>query len=733
MKIKIYKTPAVELNDSIDVFVFNDQVTRTLNGLEQITFRVESTTPILLLLGATIHAPIGVYKYWYMNSLPVYEKVSERLHIYDFTFQAPLFDLGKIAFLNASGEGEFFYNATPAMFAALIVYNLEQAAAAIPSTWSAGVSDVADYKNLQFQNQTCLQALNIVADAFDLEYKIDVSGNDFTIAFVEKIGAATGITLKYGAGYGLKNIKRTNVNTDNLITRLYYSGSDRNLPLNYGSRRLKGSANYIERNVANFGRRDGFKNFDEVKPQYIGEVTSFIINDDDEHLLTDLLIPFDLTEEINGETTYLVNGTTAKINFLTGKCAGYVFDVADYDHLHHTIKLIKYKDQGGYEVPNATIQPDIEDKYVIFDIKMPAAYVLAAEAALDTVASDYLDLYCTPRVAYTLLSNTNYFSDNDILLNLGDQLTIDDNDLNIESTCRVIEMIHPLFDLYDVTIKLSDVRFAMPDRANKLRLKKLDILLNASKIDTVEKIQKSEKTTNELKNRIYNVNDEFFIPENNKIESLDPFMLALDSGEIQFSIKNIEITPYANEVKYTSGTIIHHSIKGKTRAEIEKLGGAYDPTREWSVTGSSAVLSNPSEGYFVYLDIPLTTEPLATEATILFDTEHVLAKSVEDHIIYKIGYIDHVVDECRNLYQLWGNSFNRNLLPKAGVITLTEGIHTINFPNEAIKNYTPLAYGKIAGDWRTIAIPTNNYTSEGFDVKVPRDCTVYWNITIHNS
>jgi hypothetical protein len=675
MKLRIYKSANILSASFVDVETFNAKVNRTLNGRDEITFQAILRDYEEFPIGSTISVEVGNNYEYHLYELPTYEKKANYLHVYNLKFEAPIFNLKDVSYVDTDLNTEFFLNGRLSDYIDLLIDNIERSAATF-STWEKGIIPTTDFKNIQFNSQNCWQVINTLCNEYDLEFYTEATATGYKLSFYEKVGNSKMVTLEYGKGSGLNNLKRTNVNTDELITRLFYRGSDANLPTDYPYKRLRGTTNFIEANTGMFGVHEGIKVFDEIKPSYIGHVDGYSYDDVyDEYLLTDASFPFDLkAKDGEGDTTYLIAGTTAKINFRTGNCAGYTFDIKDYDHETNTFKLIPFDEENGYRVPNDTVFPSAAnggDQYVVFDINLPDEYVTNAGSDLDVEANKYLEKRSTPRVQYSLEADKVFFTENDIQLDLGDQITVNDSDLEISSTCRVIELTFFLFDRFSQTIKLSDVRFAVPNRKTQMRLNTIERFVENNKLGNVQKTLKSQKTTGELKSQVFDYKDNYFIPENNRPESLDPYMIALDSGEIQFSLKSAAIEPNIGAdplaVKVGEGELIHHSFFGKTRAEIKEIKDAgidYVPTRIWTIPETIIEAADPSVGYFVYAKLPL----LETEefAQIIIDTEHIVAKrDVEfdpeardyvGYIHYKLGYLSEVKNNKRSLNQLWSES-----------------------------------------------------------------------------
>lgn len=670
MRIRIYDSVNVATALSTDVEAKGGQVTKALNGRYEISFSTVLESYVDFAIGSAIEIAEGEASELYvMLNLPNVIKKSETWYEYTFVFKSLLFNYDRAAFM-FEGQSIFPYTGRASDFVTLLLLNVN--GFGFDETWTAGTVEDTEYKTLEFNDNSCLGVLNLICSEFDLEYEYSCSGLSYEISLVRKIGNVTAIELEYGKDKGLYEITRTTNDAEKLITRLYYQGSDKNIPNGYGHRYLQGSTPYIESaNIAVFGRHDGQKTFDEIHPSRTGTVTGFTIsldeNDKEEYFMADTSFPFDLMEKIDGETVYLIPGTTAKINLLTGDCAGSTFEIEDYDHDTFTFKLIPFDYENGYRLPNSTVKPGAGDTYTITDIRLPldSSYITDATDAVDAAAAAHLALNDSPKVAYVLNSDPVYMSSAEIEINIGDIVTVNNPDLPISASVRVIEVSYPLDDLAKKRIVLSDIRYTSKERNRVIELAKISIAMRSSRIIDAAKNKKSYKTTDELKRRVFDYRDNYFIPENNRKESLDPYMLALDSGEVQFSMKSANITTeYAvdgedvtDNLNVAAGEFIHHSIKGKTRAEIKKLlanAEEYHPERVWTIAGGAIPLADTATGYFIYAKLPL--DELAEAAEIIVDENHLWAKSEEDYIIYKLGYVSPVADGKRTLNVLWGSA-----------------------------------------------------------------------------
>lgn len=131
---------------------------------------------------------------------------------------------------NLLSDGDFSIYGTADDFINLLILNANRGG----GEWTKGGVIRTGYKNLTFTNADCLSALSVIADAFDTEFFVDE--NDV----IHLIGRRqeTIYTFMYGRDLGLYSISRE-PEDQQIITRLYVFGSDKNLPLDYPSERLR--------------------------------------------------------------------------------------------------------------------------------------------------------------------------------------------------------------------------------------------------------------------------------------------------------------------------------------------------------------------------------------------------------------------------------------------------------------------------------------------------------------
>jgi len=409
---------------------------------------VEVTTRTPLRVNANAAAPyclsIGDYiRYnginYYINTAPEVTKEATNYYHYVIKFESEYYSFSKVQYRSA-GLSDFYLMGDAELFVDLLVTNMNR----VSSGWTKGTVTPtnAEYKLLHFDAENCRAAIQRICEEFNGEFSFDRK----VISFSDEKTTDTGLTFAYKAG--LRNIKREPIDSGNIITRLYALGSTKNLGSAYGKLRLElntGGVDYVDSNTATYGIIEGTVIFEDVFPRRTGTVSSVASN----VKFTDSAIDFNVND-------YLIPGVTAKVNFLTGDCAGYTFDIYSFDNGTKEFEIIPVTLEDGTELPNVTLNPAGTDKYVIIDITMPNSYVTAAEDELLALANTYLSKYDHPRVTYQLEPDWRYMKDNAVNLTIGDTITIEDADLDVDVKVRITGLSQQIINPYKYKLSLTD-------------------------------------------------------------------------------------------------------------------------------------------------------------------------------------------------------------------------------------------------------------------------------------
>lgn len=286
---------------------------------------------------------------------------------------------------------KFQLTGNPRFFLQLLVDNLNQR----DSDWTVGTCIEATEKTLAFSHEFCLDVLNRFADEWETEFEF--AGKTINFGKVERYKDDP-LPLAYGRGNGLKpGVGRKNQGDKAPVSILYVQGGEKNIdPTKYGSdtlllpksqeleyegRRYKTDKDgmYItraDRELPN--RNEDSYDASHIYPSRVGTVSEVITVDAEKNLydFKDSSIPDGLDY-----SACRIPGERATVIFQSGVMAGEEFDLEQTDdeltgyvHAERRFKLVPVEKAGGI-IPNEHRKPAVGDKYAVFNISLPAAYV----------------------------------------------------------------------------------------------------------------------------------------------------------------------------------------------------------------------------------------------------------------------------------------------------------------------------------------------------------------------
>ena len=292
---------------------------------------------------------------------------------------------------------KFTLTAKPKMFLQLLVDNLNLR----DSGWTVGDCIVATEKYLSFNHEYCYDVLGRLAQEFNTEWEID--GKTIHLRKVEKFKTEP-LALSYGKGNGFRpGVGRATQGDKSPLNLLFVQGGDRNIDLaTYNSRYLllpkskeleyEGRKYKTDKDGMYITRADKeVSQYNEdsydasnIYPSRVGEVTAVTTEEGTDNKgnpvtfynIVDTTIPADLNYR-----DCRIAGEKATMIFQTGVLTGREFDIVQtdtdltgYDHATRTFELVPLE-EDGVTLPNENLKPAIGDKYAIFNIKLPQAYI----------------------------------------------------------------------------------------------------------------------------------------------------------------------------------------------------------------------------------------------------------------------------------------------------------------------------------------------------------------------
>lgn len=362
---------------------------RAIAQAKKVELRYSLVDHVELPTGAYIEYQGERYTLWYPSD---FKKEGTRVLDYTVTFGGNEEILKKYKYKLLSDKPyrlKFVMTATPRMFMELLVDNLNL----YDSGWTVGTVIEAPEKLLSFNHEKCWAVLGRFAQEFDTE--LEIVGKTVHLRKVEYFKDAP-IALSYGKGNGfLPGVGRANQGDNLPVEILYVQGGERNIDysaygsqtlllpksqeLEYQGRRYKTDKDgmYVTRadRPLSSHNEDSYDASD-IYPSRVGTVSETDTEpgeDTDGNDVTfydfyDSSIPDNLNFE-----DCLIAGQTMTVIFQTGRLAGREFDVK-YVHDGRKFEIVS-SEQDGMTLPNASLYPEVGDKYAVFNISLPAAYV----------------------------------------------------------------------------------------------------------------------------------------------------------------------------------------------------------------------------------------------------------------------------------------------------------------------------------------------------------------------
>lgn len=681
------------------------QQSRSLMADDTVTLEVVST----FLIDFEKGDKIKIDSDWYTIRTTVDRtKNSEDQYNYSITLYGCIYDLMKVMFRDTDVNGRstsLTFDLTYSIkdFVKVIIYNMNRD---YPGEWVFDDKDCPDTepKTVSFSCQNCLQTLQNECKDFDVDFQITTDKDGIHHIKIGKFGSVVTPPngekyFQWGRGHGLFTLVEGKVDDKAIITRMYGEGGTNNIPTAYRnySERLQlpypqrlnkhdhklSDGTVVKAKTMQIGCTDDNKRYiedaalskkigveedaiqnDDIYPRRTGKVTAL---GDDVYTFMDDTMDFDLKASNSNGTTYLIDGTSAKITFITGRLAGREFELHDYDHSTKKFILKPYKDARGLVFPTSNttaFQIREGDQYKITDIIMPDSYIEDAEEDLWFYVYDKFLQAKQARAQYALTFSRSYFIENmpkdsdSCLFTPGDYVPIKDERFNLEKNIRIQKVERNLLLRHDYTLTISDTATISIINQAVINVQKHDTILEANRLKDLTRAKYGWRTTEELRNMIYDP-DGYFDTDNIKPNSIDTNMLTVGSKSQQFVLADVimqaNLGGDPNLFKATSGTLCHLSISDTD-------------IRYWKIAALEATLSEAG-GYYLFAKCSkkgdtgswyLTQEQLKFEPT-----------SDPNNYYFQVGVLSSVYDASwRDFVTTYGfTRINGNTITTGKIVT----------------------------------------------------------------
>lgn len=340
-----------------------------------------------------INIPVGAYCIYknityYLMDPDDFKKKSSR----NFEYTLVMYDIGAILGKYkcrdiVSKRLKFDYTAKPHEHLQLIVDNLNMR----DSGWKVGECIEAEEKTINYNHIFCSEALPTIADTFKTEYEIDPAIKTIHLRKVE-YNKGEPLPLEYGKDKGfVPGLGRSNQDGNRPVTILYVQGGEQNIDFSkYGSKELLLPKNqrleyegrtyvsdaeglYIKRaDTTLTDVQEDSLDCSHISPKRVGSVSNVVVSDKEKNFydFIDSSIPDDLNFE-----DYVIEGNNTTVIFQSGMLAGSNKEF-EVKYVHKERKfLITPQEIDGQIMPNDIYKPNLGDKYAVFGIQLPDAYI----------------------------------------------------------------------------------------------------------------------------------------------------------------------------------------------------------------------------------------------------------------------------------------------------------------------------------------------------------------------
>lgn len=630
----------------------------TLLGADTVAITVKSATPLTFHLGDQI----DVYgKTYTLNQLPGIKKTGNRNFEYTLTFEGVQYELIDAQFLLPDDTVLDSFTGDLEDFLGILIGNLTRV---YPGKWVLGVFPAnTEFKTLTYTEKNCLEVLQDLCEQYSTEFEI-TQANGVRSLNIKMAGVNFPYTFRYGRTGGLYELTRQNINSKNVVTRLYVYGGSSNLGDKYRYTRLclpgkAKNASYIEdaAAIAAYGLKENTKIFDDIKPERYGEVTAA---GSAYYAFKDATMNFDLNEKDSaGNTKWLIDGVNAKVKFTTGNLAGYEFDVHKYDHATKEIQVVPFTDENGMKFPSKTsaaFQFGVGDKYFFTDINLPDAYKTEAENKLLSEGNKAIAGYSQPQVQYGLSIDENFirqFAGELTVVNLfavGDYIPVEDEDIGVNKSVRITAFTRDLLREYKYNITLGDSVTKTTITRVIEDLQKIDNVIEINDLADPSKARRNWKASQEVLANVFDPEGHYY-SEKIKPLSIETTMLATGARSQQFVLQNTRFEPNyegnPNTVRVVGGTLVHYTIA--------------ETVKSWQL--NTATFSSLVSGtvYYIYARCQKT----GTAGNIVFDTVQRKVDSDPTYYYFLVGSLSSAITDTDGKRP-------------ARLIALTYGATTIN-------------------------------------------------------
>lgn len=593
------------------------------------------------------------------------------------------------------------------------------------SGWKVGECIEAEEKTINYNHIFCSEALPTIADTFKTEYEIDPAIKTIHLRKVE-YNKGEPLPLEYGKDKGfVPGLGRSNKDGNRPVTILYVQGGEQNIDFSkYGSKELLLPKNqrleyegrayvsdaeglYIKRaDTTLTDVQEDSLDCSHISPKRVGSVSNVVVSDKEKNFydFIDSSIPDDLNFE-----DYVIEGNNMTVIFQSGMLAGSNKEF-EVKYVHKERKfLITPQEIDGQIMPNDIYKPNLGDKYAVFGIQLPDAYICnnstkeGASWDMFREAAKYLYENEDPKFTFkgeldSIYSKKRWLSIGG-KIKLGGYILFKDPQFIPEGIkIRITSIKEYIHRPYSPIIELSNTTTGatVSSELNKIES-------NEVKTDNQYKnsIQFTKRRFRDAKETISMLNDALlhFSGSISPI-SVQTMSLLVGDESLQFRFVNNKTNPtqveylvtYDSKKKVLSapGGILQHMTIG-----IDTLSSGHKASeyKFWDIEKYTSPTLTETVGYYLYVK----ANKNGTTGSYVLSKNAIKLEGVEGYYHFLVGILNSEFEEDRSFVELFGFT---EILPgriTTDRIVSSDGLNFMDFVNNAFRVGNSDSYF----DWNT--------------------------------
>jgi hypothetical protein len=647
---------------------------RAVKEKDKLVLYYSLTHHVEIPVGAWVEYEGQVYSLFKASN---FTKNSTRNFSYTLTLESGWAGAEKYKVKNpVDGRLKFPYTAKPHEFIQLIVDNMNMR----ESGWEVGECIDAVEQVISFNHAYCSDALNQIADAFDTEWEVE--GKTIHLRKVEYF-KDNPLALSYGKGNGFKKeISRSNKSDSRNFEILYVQGGTDNIvPGKYGNSELllPKSQTLVYEGVSYLSSADGryitqkgkelvskaedSLDCSDIYPKRIGSVTSVIEVDKGKHFYD--FIDNTIPEELNFSDC-LIEGETMTVIPQSGMLVGKEFDVK-YKHAERRFEIVP-QDIDGETMPNDIYKLAVGDKYAVFHVALPDAYVCnnsdKSGASWDMFREAARFFYENTGELFTFKGELDGIWAKKDWLNIGGRIKpggyvlFSDEQFHPEgSLVRIISVKDFCNNPHSPTIELSNAPVSSSFQNSMNKVEETEVVIDNKHREALQFTKRRYRDSMET---IEMLGDALLDNFSNSINPIAVQTMAMLIGDksLQFEFVNnmTNPTPIAHNVTYNQMTkvlsvpagIIQHCTLG-----IDTISSSHvaDEYKFWSLPAfTTPTLTDGTKKYYLYAKVSKT----AKTGTFYISEQAIAMEGVSGYYHLLMGVLNSEYDGERSYVSLHG-------------------------------------------------------------------------------